>query len=84
MDDQLKSDRVEGEILAHEKEMIRLAMLRKLVTAPLMDKIKYLKDHTEGKTDEWKPEEMLKELQKTGLGNEVTLEQVKEEMQRLM
>jgi hypothetical protein len=79
MNESQKHSKVEMEILSHEKEMLREAMIRKLHDAPLKDRLLFIiKDSSKS---EWTSPELLEELNTMGLGENVTEEHVKEFLQ---
>lgn len=80
MNESQKHSKVEMEILSHEKEMMRAAMIKKLKDQPLAERIAFVKQNPDKK--EWTVEEMKEELSNLGLGENVTEEQIAEVMKQ--
>ncbi len=69
------SDRIEGEIKTHEKEMIRKAIIKKYGDKDLTERIQYVTSIY--KKDLWTEEEMLEKLTELGLKGTDSIEDIK-------
>ncbi len=70
------SDRIEGEIKTHEKEMLRNAVIKKYGDKDLVERIYYVMSRYE--KDHWSAEEMFERLTELGLNGKDTREDVKD------
>lgn len=69
------SDRIEGEIKSHEKEMIRKAIIKKYGDKDLTERIHFVMSTYE--KDHWSEEEMLEKLTELGLKGTESINEIK-------
>lgn len=69
------SDRIEGEIKTHEKEMLRKAVILKYGDKDLIERIHYVMSTYE--KDHWSEEEMFEKLTELGLNGTDSMNDVK-------
>lgn len=70
------SDRIEGEIKTHEKEMIRKAVILKYGSKNLIERINFVMSTYE--KDHWSEEEMFEKLTELGLSGTDSINDVRE------
>jgi hypothetical protein len=70
------SERIEGEIKTHEKEMMKKAVILKYGSKDLIERIQYVMS-TYGK-NQWNEEEMFEKLTELGLNGTDCMNDVKE------
>jgi 3-deoxy-D-arabino-heptulosonate 7-phosphate (DAHP) synthase class II len=70
------SDRIEGEIKTHEKEMMRKAVILKYGSKSLIERIHYVMSTY--KKDHWSEEEMFEKLTELGLNGTDSINDVKD------
>ena len=70
------NDRIEGEIITHEKEMLRKAVIAKYGGKDLNERIQYVM--TTYEKDHWSEEEMFEKLTELGLNGTDSLKDVKD------
>lgn len=69
------SDRIEGEIKTHEKEMMRKAVIKKYGDKDLIERIHYVMSTYE--KDHWSEEEMFEKLTELGLNGTDSMSDIK-------
>ena len=69
------SDRIEGEIKTHEKEMMRKAIIKKYGDKDLIERIHYVISTFE--KDHWSAEEIFEKLTELGLNGTDSIDDVK-------
>lgn len=69
------SDRIEGEIKTHEKEMMRKAVIKKYGDKDLIERIHYVISTYE--KDYWSEKEMFEKLTELGLNGTDSMDDVK-------
>lgn len=65
MNEQLKTNRVEVEAKLQEKQIMRNAVIKKMADKPLIDRIKFIIEHSAKK--QWSAIEMTNELNEKGI-----------------
>jgi hypothetical protein len=71
MSDDWKNDRLEAEIAKHEMELMKKAHLKRLASAPVEDRVKYVLNHSG--QDDWTADDLLEELTELQISDGVSL-----------